>query len=297
MSVATWSLRERPVCRRLPASPTSAVRRFSMLRCTSSRSSDHSNLPDSISSVTTGHAALDVGQVGGGDDALAGQHAGVGQRATDVLAPHALVEIDRGGVAFDEIGNRFGEAAGPNLLIGVGSHDCGLEWGRSATNFRRNPHKDDKYGTFRPRTPCPTGAISGHAARAARGQWPGLLALVQAPDSASGWAALFGAVVEPLLLVEPRPAVAMAGWAFAAARLGQAWVVWPAFWPRFSLCALAVPGRGGGVAARRCCAGHGNGGPVAGLFRTALACLSPAQAEAGWRPECAHPAAFPVQLP
>jgi hypothetical protein len=34
---------ERPVCRRLPASPTSAVRRFSMLRCTSSRSSDQSN--------------------------------------------------------------------------------------------------------------------------------------------------------------------------------------------------------------------------------------------------------------
>jgi hypothetical protein len=33
-----------------------------------------------------GHAALDVGQVGGGDDALFGQHAGVGQRTADVLA-------------------------------------------------------------------------------------------------------------------------------------------------------------------------------------------------------------------
>jgi hypothetical protein len=62
-----------------------------------------------------GHAALDVGQVGGGDDALFGQHAGVGQRAADVLAPHALVEIDRGGIAFDEIGNRLGEASGPGI--------------------------------------------------------------------------------------------------------------------------------------------------------------------------------------
>ncbi|CFU00382.1 Uncharacterised protein [Bordetella pertussis] len=49
MSVATWSLRERPVCRRLPASPTSSTRRFSMFRCTSSRSSSHWNEPASIS--------------------------------------------------------------------------------------------------------------------------------------------------------------------------------------------------------------------------------------------------------
>src|SRR3989344_2557644 len=50
-SVATWSLRLRPVCRRLPASPTSWVRRASMFRCTSSRSSFHSKAPDSISCV------------------------------------------------------------------------------------------------------------------------------------------------------------------------------------------------------------------------------------------------------
>ena len=41
----------RPVCRRLPASPTSWVRRASMFRCTSSRSSFHSKAPDSISSL------------------------------------------------------------------------------------------------------------------------------------------------------------------------------------------------------------------------------------------------------
>jgi hypothetical protein len=49
MSVATWSLRLRPVCRRLPASPTSAVRRFSMFRCTSSSSRFQANSPRSIS--------------------------------------------------------------------------------------------------------------------------------------------------------------------------------------------------------------------------------------------------------
>ena len=48
-SVATWSLRERPVCSRLPASPTSCVSRASMFRCTSSRSSFHSKRPASIS--------------------------------------------------------------------------------------------------------------------------------------------------------------------------------------------------------------------------------------------------------
>ena len=50
------------------------------------------------------HAADDVVQVAIADDALFGEHFGVGERAANVLAPHALVEIDRGGVAFDEVG-------------------------------------------------------------------------------------------------------------------------------------------------------------------------------------------------
>ena len=48
-SVATWSLRDRPVCRRLPASPTSAVSRFSMLRCTSSSAIDQAKRPARMS--------------------------------------------------------------------------------------------------------------------------------------------------------------------------------------------------------------------------------------------------------
>jgi hypothetical protein len=62
MSVATWSLRERPVCRRLPASPTSSVRRRSMLRCTSSSSIDQGKPPARISADLR-HAALDILQI------------------------------------------------------------------------------------------------------------------------------------------------------------------------------------------------------------------------------------------
>ncbi len=62
-SVATWSLRLRPVCRRLPASPTSAVRRASMFRCTSSRSSFHSNCAGFDLLRDLGHALLDGGVV------------------------------------------------------------------------------------------------------------------------------------------------------------------------------------------------------------------------------------------
>src|SRR6185312_8819112 len=49
MSVATWSLRERAVCRRLPASPTRSVSLASMLRWTSSRSMDQGKRPASTS--------------------------------------------------------------------------------------------------------------------------------------------------------------------------------------------------------------------------------------------------------
>jgi hypothetical protein len=122
MSVATWSLRLRPVCRRLPASPTRAVRRFSMFRWTSSSSRFQLNSPRSIS-PNLGHAAFDGGQVGGADDALAGQHGGMGQGAADVLGGHALVEEHAGGVALDQIGDGFGETSGPGLggaVLGCG---------------------------------------------------------------------------------------------------------------------------------------------------------------------------------
>ena len=62
------------------------------------------------------HAALYFGQILGRNDCLFRQHPCVGERAANILPPHALVEIDRGGVAFDQIGHRFGETAGPSVL-------------------------------------------------------------------------------------------------------------------------------------------------------------------------------------
>jgi len=66
------------------------------------------------------HPALDVGQILCADDALLRQHLGVGERTTDVLPRHALVEGHRRGVALDQVGNGFGEAARPGLGGGVG---------------------------------------------------------------------------------------------------------------------------------------------------------------------------------
>ncbi len=61
------------------------------------------------------HAALDGGKILLRNDALPGQHAGMGQRATDILGRHALVEEHRGGIALDKIGDGFGKTAGPGL--------------------------------------------------------------------------------------------------------------------------------------------------------------------------------------
>ena len=47
--VATWSLRERPVCRRLPASPIRSVSTDSTFMCTSSSDTRHSKAPASMS--------------------------------------------------------------------------------------------------------------------------------------------------------------------------------------------------------------------------------------------------------
>jgi hypothetical protein len=60
-----------------------------MFRCTSSRSSDQTKLPASISRDDLRHAALDVGEIVAADDSLLGEHGGVRQRAADVLPPHA----------------------------------------------------------------------------------------------------------------------------------------------------------------------------------------------------------------
>ena len=61
------------------------------------------------------HALLDGGQIGGADDALCGQHAGVGQAAGDVGFGQALVKKDAGGVALHQLAHGFGKQGGPGL--------------------------------------------------------------------------------------------------------------------------------------------------------------------------------------
>jgi hypothetical protein len=70
---------------------------------------------------------LDGGQVGRRDDALRGQHVGMGQRAFDVGLPQALVEKHAGGVALDQVAHGFGEQRRPRFgfLCRVGSGDMG----------------------------------------------------------------------------------------------------------------------------------------------------------------------------
>ncbi len=63
------------------------------------------------------HAFLDGRIVVGADDFLICQHLGVGQRALDVDCGQALVEKYRGGVAFDQIRDRFGETSRPGFAF------------------------------------------------------------------------------------------------------------------------------------------------------------------------------------
>ena len=55
------------------------------------------------------------------------QHPGVRQRAGDVDVGQALVEIDRRGVALDELGHRLAEAAGPGRPRHCGAGDIALD--------------------------------------------------------------------------------------------------------------------------------------------------------------------------
>ena len=70
------------------------------------------------------HAALDGGEVGGGEDADGGEHPRVRERALDVDVGQAAIEIDRRRVALDELGDRLAEAARP---AGLGASSGGVE--------------------------------------------------------------------------------------------------------------------------------------------------------------------------
>ena len=68
-------------------------------------------------------APFDLAGFGGGDDVLAREHAGVGNRRLDVLGEEHGVGVDGGGVGLDELVGGLVEAAGPGLRCRFG---CGF---------------------------------------------------------------------------------------------------------------------------------------------------------------------------
>ena len=120
-SVATWSLRERAVCRRLPASPTSAVSRRSILRCTSSCSSDHSNCRCGF---PRGSAPGRFRSPRGRRAENAALRASMRACASEPSMSNSrepLVEATEAVKRLHELGDRLGEAARPRLTSAVGS--------------------------------------------------------------------------------------------------------------------------------------------------------------------------------
>ena len=131
-AVATWSLRDRPVCRRLPASPIRSVSTDSTFMCTSSSDVRHSK-----------RARLDVGEDAfePGDDGVPirlaqhphlGEHRRVGDRAPDVVPREPPVEAHRLGEPLHQRVRRLGKPARPEL----GGRVVIAHWNVSGTDAR-----------------------------------------------------------------------------------------------------------------------------------------------------------------
>ena len=117
MSVATWSLRERPVCRRCRRRRRARQAFFDveMHVFEVERPFEGAGL-DFADDLR--HAALDVGEVFRRDDGLFGEHAACANEPR-CPAPHAFVESRPSRVAFDEVGHRLGKTASPGVLCRI----------------------------------------------------------------------------------------------------------------------------------------------------------------------------------
>ena len=134
VSVATWSLRLRPVCRRAPASPTRSMSARSTAMWMSSSFTSKANSPASMSRLD----AVEAGRDGVGvllrDDALRRQHARMRLGAGDVLRVERLVHRQRRAEALRERVRSLGEPARPQCHgalpsavrdgFGLGSATC-----------------------------------------------------------------------------------------------------------------------------------------------------------------------------
>ena len=194
-SVATWSLRERAVCRRLPASPTSAVSRRSMLRWTSSASSDQRKRPESISRSIAARPRSIAARSRRVRMPCAAQHAGVGERSLDVILGQPPVEADRGGKALDPLVDGLGEARRPGRTL-FGHKNAVKDPYVSMVSIRQKAYPD---------RPARLSQPGRHCARADRGERGGARRrAVRRAGSRAGAAAVRAArprCVEPLLLL------------------------------------------------------------------------------------------------
>ena len=118
MSVATWSLRERRVQALAGVADQGGKARFDV-----EMHVFEFELPlkDALFNffLDLRHAAADVFEILFGNHADLLEHRGVGERTQNVGQGHALVKIHAGGIAENEGVDRFREAAGPGLLLGV----------------------------------------------------------------------------------------------------------------------------------------------------------------------------------
>ena len=73
-----------------------------------------------------GETALDRLEIRRRQDPNGAEHARVCKGRPDVMGREAPVKTDRGGVALNELGYRFGEPPGPEFLAGLGlrCHGC-----------------------------------------------------------------------------------------------------------------------------------------------------------------------------
>ena len=127
-SIATWSLRERAVCRRRPASPISSVSRASTFMWMSSSAvvNGEARRPRSPRAILLQAARRSPRSSSGAMMPCARQHGGMRQRARDVLALQPAVEADRGVDLLHDRGRAGGEAAAP---LGIGARRIGqLGW-------------------------------------------------------------------------------------------------------------------------------------------------------------------------
>ena len=116
-SVATWSLRERPVCRRLPASPTSAVSALLDVQVHVFQIERPDEFAGDDLVLDLRQAALDVAQVLRGDDVAGRQHLRVRQRTLDVEHGQLVIEAHRRGIALHQFRHRFVKTPRPASLF------------------------------------------------------------------------------------------------------------------------------------------------------------------------------------